>query len=227
MVNYKNILENFWEVNSKEKLGGTVALLYFFLLKLSNENYQRFFSYSDVQICEEIGITRPTIKVVREKLKKAGLITYQTKRFHSCEYKIIIPKLNNEFFYSNKISKTNEGDNSKSEDNINTDFSEPTVDELINAKDVNSDNIIPEETPEVISEIINENEESPELDDGDSSKLESSIANVNYSNKHEEENKQYPPHEIKDEEKKGSYHKETEKTVKLHISLTYGDSGIM
>jgi len=90
-MGYEAISARFWEINDREHLGGNTTMLYFYLLKLYNENSKRSFSYSDVDICKEIGIARTTIIRVREKLRNAGLIDFETKSFYPCEYKIILP----------------------------------------------------------------------------------------------------------------------------------------
>jgi hypothetical protein len=82
----EKVLKKFWEFNSKNNIGYTGVALYLFLLNIWEENEKKSFKLSDVFICDNLGLTRPTIKTTREKLQNLGLITFQNRNGIPCFY---------------------------------------------------------------------------------------------------------------------------------------------
>ena len=83
------LIRKFWEYNEKEPLGAVAAAIYFFLLKVWEQNEQNDFNLSDTEICERLKITRPTIITLRQKLSSLGMIQYQSKNGLPGHYKIL------------------------------------------------------------------------------------------------------------------------------------------
>jgi len=166
----RNISQRFWEINSTERLGSNATMLFFFLIKIYHENSQQSFSYSDVQICNEIGITRPTISSVREKLKNVGLITYETKRFHPCTYNIVLSVPDSG---SNDITKKESTEHEEiSEKSVESEIvsqnyvEESNVNEFVAPiSELRSDNIIPRIDPRISFKAIEELKERVRLDE--------------------------------------------------------------
>ncbi len=87
--NYHNLIQRFWEYNNGQPLGSTALLIYFYLLKLGHDQNSYSVSISDIKVAKELGLTRKTVKVTKEKLQNSGVINYVTKNGLACTYTII------------------------------------------------------------------------------------------------------------------------------------------
>lgn len=87
--NYHNLIQRFWEYNKGQPLGSTALLIYFYLLKLGHDQNSYSVSISDIKVGKELGLTRKTVKVTKEKLQNSGVIKYVTKNGLACTYTII------------------------------------------------------------------------------------------------------------------------------------------
>lgn len=87
---YFELIQRFWDYNTNEPIGSAAIATYLFLLKTSNENDRYDFKISDVAVSRELGLSRKTVIKTREKLKKAGLIDFQTPKGHPCYYRILL-----------------------------------------------------------------------------------------------------------------------------------------
>ncbi|MCL1664080.1 hypothetical protein M2T78_07435 [Elizabethkingia ursingii] len=89
-MNYLDLLHKFWDYNQKEPLGVTTIAMYLFLLEMWYVNEENDFKVSDIVICEKLLLTRPTVKVNKEKLRNCGLIYYETQNGLPSYYRIIL-----------------------------------------------------------------------------------------------------------------------------------------
>ncbi|HFI4797894.1 hypothetical protein [Elizabethkingia anophelis] len=89
-MNYLDLLHKFWDYNQNEPLGITSIAMYLFLLENWDENNSNDFKVSDVIISNELGITRKTVKLTKEKLRNCGLIYYETQNGLPSYYRIIL-----------------------------------------------------------------------------------------------------------------------------------------
>ncbi|MDV3507033.1 hypothetical protein CMU89_07270 [Elizabethkingia anophelis] len=89
-MNYLDLLHKFWDYNQKEPLGTTAIGMYLFLLEMWYVNEKNDFKVSDIAICEKLLLTRPTVKVTKEKLRNCGLIYYETQNGLPSYYRIIL-----------------------------------------------------------------------------------------------------------------------------------------
>lgn len=83
------LINQFWERNNNESLGSVASSMYFFLLYHWSKSDMVDFKLSDVAISESLSISRPTIKITKEKLQKLRLIQYTIQNGTPCLYKII------------------------------------------------------------------------------------------------------------------------------------------
>ncbi|MDV3789365.1 hypothetical protein CMU16_18410 [Elizabethkingia anophelis] len=89
-MNYLDLLHKFWDYNQNEPLGITSIAMYLFLLENWDKNNSNDFKVSDVTISNELGITRKTVKLTKEKLRNCGLIYYETQNGLPSYYRIIL-----------------------------------------------------------------------------------------------------------------------------------------
>lgn len=87
---YLELIEKFWTFNRKNKIGSTAIAMYLYLLKTGFENGRYDFKISDINICKDLGLTRKTVKSIKEKLRSFGLINYQPKNGSPCSYRLMI-----------------------------------------------------------------------------------------------------------------------------------------
>lgn len=79
MENYNlELSERIWKFNESSALGLSTLSVYFFLLKISVERESLKFTISDTQISTQLEMTRKTVKVCKEKLRRFGIISYQS-----------------------------------------------------------------------------------------------------------------------------------------------------
>ena len=64
--------------------------MYLYLLKTAKASDDYDFKVSDVVLSKELGLTRPTVKTTKEKLRDLGLIRFQTKNGVSGSYRLIL-----------------------------------------------------------------------------------------------------------------------------------------
>lgn len=67
-----------WKFNETKALGLSTLSVYFYLLKISVERESLKFTVSDSQISRQLKMTRKTVKVCKEKLRRFGIIYYQS-----------------------------------------------------------------------------------------------------------------------------------------------------
>jgi biotin operon repressor len=84
------LIQRFWDFNHSNRVGSTAVAVYLYLVKLSGENNRYDFRVSDLKISSELGLTRATISKTRNKLKKFGLIAFETTNGIPCYYRLII-----------------------------------------------------------------------------------------------------------------------------------------
>ncbi|CAA7197505.1 helix-turn-helix domain-containing protein [Chryseobacterium potabilaquae] len=89
-MDYLKLIHKFWEYNQEKPLGATTIALYLFLLEAWDKNECKDFKVSDSTLSEKLGLTRPTIRSTKEKLRNIGLIYYQTKNGIPTYYRLIL-----------------------------------------------------------------------------------------------------------------------------------------
>lgn len=87
---YLELIQRFWDFNKTAKINSTEISLYFYLLKIGYENNRYDFKISDIELGKTLGLTRKTIKSAKEKLKKLGLIQFQSKNGLPCHYRLLL-----------------------------------------------------------------------------------------------------------------------------------------
>lgn len=87
---YLELIQRFWDFNHRIPIGSTGISMYLYLLKNGYDNDRYDFQISDVLISKELGLTRKTVKVTKEKLKNLGLIQFQTKNGIPCSYRLVL-----------------------------------------------------------------------------------------------------------------------------------------
>ena len=79
MENYNlEISERIWKFNESRALGLSTLSVYFFLLKISVEINSLKFTISDTEVSKQLKMTRKTVKVCKEKLRRFGIISYRS-----------------------------------------------------------------------------------------------------------------------------------------------------
>ena len=89
-MTYLELIQRFWDFNHKNQIGSTGISMYLYLLKIGYEKESYDFHISDVGASKELGLTRKTIKSIKEKLKNFGLIEFQTKNGLPCYYRLLL-----------------------------------------------------------------------------------------------------------------------------------------
>lgn len=77
--NYRDFTHRIWEFNENRSLGLSTLSVYFYLLKIGSECGYTKFTVSDSQISRKLQMTRKTVKVCKEKLRRFGIISYQAR----------------------------------------------------------------------------------------------------------------------------------------------------
>ena len=72
------ISERIWKFNESRALGLSTLSVYFFLLKISVEIDSLKFTISDTEVSKQLRMTRKTVKVCKEKLRRFGIISYRS-----------------------------------------------------------------------------------------------------------------------------------------------------
>ncbi|SEG05797.1 hypothetical protein SAMN05421847_1413 [Halpernia humi] len=79
MENYNlELSERIWKFNESRALGLSTLSIYFFLLKISVEIDSLKFTISDTEVSKQLKMTRKTVKVCKEKLRRFGIISYRS-----------------------------------------------------------------------------------------------------------------------------------------------------
>lgn len=142
---YLELIERFWDHNANGPIGSTAIAAYLYLLKTSNANERYDFKISDVVVSRELGLSRKTVIKTREKLRKAGLIDFQTPKGLPCHYRILL----------NYPLRFSEVDELKVAEPGNVDLEEEVKDHI---------NLEGLQQKEVVSEILDNNQpDSSEL----------------------------------------------------------------
>lgn len=87
---YLELIERFWVFNKTAKISPVEISLYFYLLKISNENNRYDFKISDNALGRELGLNIKTIKSTKDKLKNSGLIDFKTTNGTPCYYRLLL-----------------------------------------------------------------------------------------------------------------------------------------
>lgn len=87
---YSELIHKFWKFNEKINIGATAIAMYLYLLKLAKDADGYSITASDVAVGRALGVTRKTVKAIKQKLNKLGLIEYGTKNGTSGSYRIIV-----------------------------------------------------------------------------------------------------------------------------------------
>ncbi|KQT23736.1 hypothetical protein ASG22_06770 [Chryseobacterium sp. Leaf405] len=114
---YFELIQRFWDYNTKKPIGSAAIAAYLFLLKTSNENDRYDFKISDVVVSRELGLSRKTVIKTREKLKNLGLIDFQTPKGHPCHYRILLNNSLQFLVEDEKKVTEQENDDIKTEEN--------------------------------------------------------------------------------------------------------------
>lgn len=70
--------DRIWKFNESRALGLSTLSVYFFLLKISVETDSLKFTCSDTEVSKQLKMTRKTVKVCKEKLRRFGIISYRS-----------------------------------------------------------------------------------------------------------------------------------------------------
>ncbi|REC50620.1 MULTISPECIES: hypothetical protein [Chryseobacterium] len=136
---YFELIQRFWDFNQRNPVGSTGISMYMYLLKIGYDNNRYDFHISDVTASKELGLTRKTVKSIKEQLRDFGLIEFKTKNGLPCYYRLLLD-------YPLQIAETEKKKNikiaknlvaSKSED-IEIPAKQKSLTPLINQKDIPS-----------------------------------------------------------------------------------------
>lgn len=87
---YLELIQRLWLFNERNHLGATAISVYLYLLKTGYKDSRYDFSLSDVAISKDLGLTRRTVKSIKEKLCSFGLIKCQTRNGLPGSYRLIL-----------------------------------------------------------------------------------------------------------------------------------------
>lgn len=93
--------DRIWKFNESRALGLSTLSVYLYLLKTRIESGSLTFTVADTQISKQLKMTRKTVKVCKEKLRRFGIISYQSISGIPAEVQLILDYpiiLENEFF---------------------------------------------------------------------------------------------------------------------------------
>ena len=82
--------DRIWKFNENRALGLSTLSAYFYLLKISIERGSLKFTVSDTQISKQLKMSRKTVKVCKEKLRRFGIISYQSISGIPAEVQLIL-----------------------------------------------------------------------------------------------------------------------------------------
>ena len=80
------LVQRFWNHSGFGALGTSSVSMYFYLLWQLKNNQLKEFSVADTQISRDLGISRNTVRICREKLKRVGLLYFEIPRGGSVQY---------------------------------------------------------------------------------------------------------------------------------------------
>jgi len=156
---YLELIERFWIFNEKAKPGSTAIAMYLYLLETAKACDDYDFQVSDVVLSKELGLTRPTVKLTKEKLRDLGLIKFRTKNGIPCSYRLVLS-------YSLETSEPVKIENDKAE--LLQTFQKYNDDEdpLIRRNRFESSSLIAGDEIKLSSpQLANENIEIPEFEE--------------------------------------------------------------
>jgi hypothetical protein len=79
MENYNlELSDRIWKFNESRALGLSTLSVYFFLLKISVGIDSLKFTISDTEVSKQLRMTRKSVKVCKEKLRRVGIISYRS-----------------------------------------------------------------------------------------------------------------------------------------------------
>ncbi len=85
MTNEK-LFQRIWNHCDFGLLGTSTVSMYFYLLWQLKKNQAKEFSVADTQISRDLGISRNTVRICREKLKRVGLLYFEIPKGGSVQY---------------------------------------------------------------------------------------------------------------------------------------------
>lgn len=85
MTNEK-LFQRIWNHCDFGLLGTSTVSMYFYLLWQLKKNQAKEFSVADTQISRDLGISRNTVRICREKLKRVGLLYFEIPKGGSVHY---------------------------------------------------------------------------------------------------------------------------------------------
>lgn len=80
------LVQRFWNHSDFGALGTSSVSMYFYLLWQLKNNQSKEFSVADTQISKDLGISRNTARICREKLKREGLLHFEIPKGGSVQY---------------------------------------------------------------------------------------------------------------------------------------------
>lgn len=80
------LIQRFWNHSYFGALGTSSVSIYFYLLWQLKNNQAKEFSLADTQISKDLGISRNTVRLCREKLKREGLLYFEIPKGGSVQY---------------------------------------------------------------------------------------------------------------------------------------------
>ena len=78
-VDQSEFTNRIWQFNESIALGLSTLSVYFYLLKISSECGRTTFTVSDSEMSRQLKMTRKTVKVCKEKLRRFGIISFLSK----------------------------------------------------------------------------------------------------------------------------------------------------
>lgn len=87
---YLELIERFWKFNRIAKISPVEISLYLYLIKLGNDNNRYDFKIADKELGVELNLSRTTIRSTKKKLKKAGLLQFQSSNSYPCHYRLLL-----------------------------------------------------------------------------------------------------------------------------------------
>lgn len=78
MMNYIDLMNNFWRIDEQWAFNGNETRLYFFLLQIANRLFweQEWLVYGDDRVKANVGISSAVLRTARDRLKEAKLLDF-------------------------------------------------------------------------------------------------------------------------------------------------------
>ncbi len=89
MMESRKLIHKFWEYNTENPLGSSAVAMYLYIVNEYENTGVNEIVLSDAKISETLKIVRNTVRITKDKLRKAGFLTYETKLGFPCVYKLV------------------------------------------------------------------------------------------------------------------------------------------